>query len=88
MKKSPKRPRTFARSKAKPYPQKKQQPQSRRISDGLTAFYDEISPGFAKWYKQNYDEHGKFIREEIWIADDDIADTESQLGVRIVELFG
>jgi hypothetical protein len=63
MKKLPKRPRTFGRTKAKPYPQKKQEPDSKGWSAEAIAFFDELSPGFAEWYRCNYDEHGSFRGE-------------------------
>lgn len=65
MRKLPKRPRTFGRTKVKPYPQKAQKIQSRRLNDRQIQFFEEISPGFAKWYRQSYDENGRHVGERI-----------------------
>jgi hypothetical protein len=61
MKKLPKRPRTFGRTKAKPYPQKKQEPYSKGWTEREIQFFDELSPGFAEWYRRNFDEQGVLI---------------------------
>jgi len=63
MKKLAKRPRTSGRTKAKPYPQKKPYPQNRLLNEDTVNFFDELSPGFAAWYRRNYDENGKYVGE-------------------------
>ena len=56
MRKLPKRPRTFGRTKAKPY-KKKQKPQM--FLDFAKIFDELIDSPMRNWYI-NYDEHGQY----------------------------
>ena len=65
MKKSAKTPRKFGRRKVKRKSPKKLERQIRRLNDQAIALMDELSPGFAAWYRASYDENGKYIGERI-----------------------
>jgi hypothetical protein len=39
--------------------------QPRRLEEGAISFFEEMSPGFRKWYKANYDESGKYVGKKV-----------------------
>jgi hypothetical protein len=39
--------------------------QSSRMSEGAINFMDELSPGFEEWYRENYDDEGRYVWERI-----------------------
>lgn len=68
MKKKLKTPKKFGRRKVKQKVRVRQESwdrQPRRMSEGAIAFMEEISPGFAAWYRENYDSEGRYVGEKI-----------------------
>ena len=63
MRKLPKRPRTFGRTKAKPYPQKRKKQQVFLNEQYIQAF-DELLGGLVSWLIDQ-DEHGVYVRTRI-----------------------
>jgi hypothetical protein len=65
MKKTSKTPRKFGRRKVKLKQVKKQQPQSRVLNEKTIAFLEWMSPGFARYYRESYDDEGNYIGERM-----------------------
>ncbi len=68
MKKKPKTPRKFDRRKVKQkfiVRQESWNRQPRRMSEVAIALMEELSPGFAAWYRENYDDNGRYVGEEL-----------------------
>ena len=67
-KKRAKQPRKFGRKKAKSNIRVREEGwdrKSRRLDDKAVNFFDELSPGFGAWYRENYDENGRYIGKKI-----------------------
>ena len=68
MKKTSKKPRKFGRRKVKQNFRVRQESwnrKSRRLSDEMIDFIDNLSPGFEAWYRASYDDEGNFVGERI-----------------------
>ena len=68
IKRRSKPPRKFGRRKVKQKARVRQENcdrQPSRMSEDAIAFMEEISPGFAAWYRVNYDESGRYVGEKI-----------------------
>ena len=68
MKKSAKPSRKFGRRKVKQKFRVWQESWDRqpiRMPEEAIASMDELSPGFREWYRENYDNEGRYVREKL-----------------------
>jgi len=65
MKKIAKVPRKFGRRKVKIKSMKQQQSQSRVLNDKTIEFLDWMSPGFARYYRESYDNEGNYVGQRM-----------------------
>jgi hypothetical protein len=63
VRKLPKRPRTFGRTKAKPYPQKRKKQQV-FLNEQYIQVFDELLDGLVSWLIE-HNEHGMYARVRI-----------------------